>query len=174
MKHVIWQNINIRTDDWTDFLKEEHPEVTDEYEQYDLICEENDFQLDCEKENLNIELGSKIVIIADLGLWFGRRSAYKILDETNLRECLRFSPDCDYAEWFVEDGNFQSTQVHHDGRNRYTYRAIREDLSQDDLFRLEDEIISTKELMQMTRSLAPEVCKVFGWEVDSENIPAYN
>ncbi len=174
MKHVIWQNTDINTDDWVDFLQEEHPDVTDEHEQYDLILEENDFQFNCERENLNVELGSRIVIIADLGLWFGRRSGYKILDETNLRECLTFSPSCDFAEWFIEGGEFQSTQIHHDGRNCYTYRAIREDLSQDDLFRLEDEIIPTGELMQMTRSLAPEVCKVFGWEVDSENISAYN
>ena len=146
----------------------------DNDEKWMIVAAMNDSYLDDERHNLDVELNARIVIIADLGLWFGRRSAYKVLDETNLRECLTFSPSCDYAEWFVEDGELQARQIHHDGSNRYTYRAIRDDLTQDQLIHLEDDVLDTEELMDLTRSLAPDVCKVYGLEVDCENISAYN
>ena len=45
MIHTIWQNTGINIEDWTDFLEEEYPDVTDEYEQYRLVEEMNEMYI---------------------------------------------------------------------------------------------------------------------------------
>ena len=35
-KHIIWSNQNINVEDWQDFLDECYPDVTDEFDKYNL------------------------------------------------------------------------------------------------------------------------------------------
>lgn len=86
-KHVIWSNLNLNLEDWKDFLEEEHPDVTDEYEQYNLVSELNDEYLSDEQANCNIRIDGRIIAIANLGFWDGRRIGYKLLGH-NVKDCL--------------------------------------------------------------------------------------
>ena len=81
-KHTIWSNRNLNLDDWKDFLEEEHPLIEDEYEQYCIIDDMNIEYLYDERCNLNTEVDGRIIIIAGLGLWDGRKQAYRILSNT--------------------------------------------------------------------------------------------
>jgi len=161
-ERVIWDS-EIRLEDWKDFLKEEHPEVTDEYEQYVLCAELNDEYLDDERMNLDIELDNQILCIADLGFWNGRRSAYKIIHSGNIKDIL--SSETEIAKWYSDGYNVKCRATHHDGTNYYEYREIRKGK---DIEKLLDKLyhgepVSRKTLNYYTKSILPHVAKVYGW-----------
>lgn len=129
MKHIIWTS-EINLEDWKDFLQE-HPEASDEYEQYQLVAELNEDYRQDEKINLNKEING--VIIADLGLWDGLHHAFKEIK--NLNECLNYhtkgaSVD---LEVFVQNGSLKAIERHHDGINYYTFYQIKDGYTVDDL-----------------------------------------
>ena len=163
MKHIIWSNINLDLDDWKDFLEEEYPEITDEHEQYHLIEDMNMEYLDDERMNLNKKVDGRILVIADLGLWNGRKQGYKILSDT-ISDIL-YDRNCEYLEWYGDGHNIKATAHHHDGCNLYEYRVIREDRNIDNLLDViyNGEEITRKKLNYYTKSLYPEVAKIYGW-----------
>ena len=162
MKRTIWQNINLKIEDWKDFLEEYHPDVDDEYEQMDLIREMNSEYLWDERANLNKKIDGRILVLGDIGRWNGRFNGYKILDD-NISSILE--TDCDYCEWYSDGYNIKFKGHHHDGINYAEYRVIREDRNIENLL---DDIyngkeISRKKLNYYTKSLHSYVAKVYGW-----------
>ena len=162
MKRTIWQNIDLKIEDWKDFLEEYHPDVTDEYEQMDLIREMNSEYLWDERANLNKKIDGRILVLGDIGRWDGRVNGYKILDN-NISSILE--TDCDYCEWYSDGYNVKFKGHHHDGTNYHEYRVIREDKNIENLL---DDIyngkeISRKKLNYYTKSLHSYVAKVYGW-----------
>ena len=161
MKHMIWSS-EINLENWKDFLEEEHPDVTDEDEQYDLVRQMNNYYLYDERVNLHTDVDGRILVIANLGLWNGRVQGYKILSE-NIADILY--SDCDYAEWYSDGYNIKGTAWHHDGTNLYEYRVIRENRNIDNLLNAiyNGKEISRQKLNYYTKSLHPYVAKVYGW-----------
>ena len=162
-RHVIWSNRNLDINDWKDFLEEEYPEVTDEYEQYNLIEDMNMEYLEDERCNLNEKVDGRILVIADLGLWYGRRQGYKILGNT-ISDIL-YDRDGEYLEWYGDGYNIKATVSHHDGTNFYEYRVIREDRNIENLLDAiyNGEEINRKKLNYYTKSLYPYIAKIYGW-----------
>lgn len=168
-KHVIWSNIDINPDDWRDGYKEiaeenEWDEDTDdENNLWSYINETLEQYFGDEQMNLDKEVDGRILVIADLGLWHGRVSGYKILDRT-VSSILSMG-GCDYAEFYDDGYNIRATAHHHDGTNRYEYRIIREDRDIDRLLTAiyNGEQITRKKLNYYTRSLRPAVASVYGW-----------
>lgn len=138
-KRIIWSN---RDDD-------------DDQELLDMYLED-------ERANLNVNADGRILIIADLGLWNGRRQGYKILGR-KVSDIL--SDDADYIEWYGDGHNIRATATHHDGTNYYEYRVIREDRNIDKLLDAiyNGEEITRKKLNYYTKSLYSDVAKVYGW-----------
>lgn len=99
-KHIIWSNENLDLDDWRDDLLEQYPDA-DEYELYRLMDETNGEYLNDERVNLNIQLSQPILVIADLGLWNGRRQGYKEIPSGNIRDCLY--SQYDYTTWYPRE-----------------------------------------------------------------------
>lgn len=171
-KHIIWSNINLDINDWKDEYKEwleineiDDRDPDDENDIYDWMVETNNEYLYDEKMNLNVEVDSRILIIADLGLWNGRRSGYKILG-TNIKEIFNIeSSGFDFAEFYGDGYNIKATEHHHDGTNYYLYRVIREDRNIDNLLDAiyNGEEISRSKLNYYTKSLYKEVAAVYGW-----------
>lgn len=138
-KRIIWSNMNDTED----------PELQCMY-------------LEDERQNLNIIADGRILVIADLGLWNGRRQGYKILGK-RVSDIL-FS-DADYVEWYSDGHNIKATATHHDGTNYYEYRVIREDRNIENLLDAiyNGEEITRKKLNYYTKSLYRDVAKVYGW-----------
>ena len=84
-KMLIWNNTP-DFDDWKDELESEQSDYS-ERELIDLMYDTNNLYLEDEKMNLNVDLPQNILVIADLGLWDGRRQGYKQLGN-NLSQCL--------------------------------------------------------------------------------------
>lgn len=170
-KHIIWSNINLDIEDWRDGYKEfleindmdEDPD--DEEAIYKWMVETNDEYLGDEQMNLNKEVDGKILIIADLGLWNGRKPAYKILGK-NIKEIFNInSCGFDFAEFYGDGYNIRAVEHHHDGTNYYEYRVIREDRNIDNLLNAiyNGEEITRKKLNYYTKSLYKDVAQIYGW-----------
>ena len=161
MEHIIWSNTNVNVADYADFLQEEYPEVTDPDKQYELCCEMNDNYLDDERMNLNVVLPHAIICIADLGLWYGRRMGYKMIESGNIADCL-YTRDCDYCRY----NYLRFAGAHHDGTNRYLYRELR-DLSdrqmENFLEKLHTGRLTRRDITRYTTSVGVHVSKVYGW-----------
>ena len=167
-KRIIWSNMNINPDDWKEGYKEIAEEngweedTDDENNLWNYIYEELDHYIDDERMNLDVTTDGRILVIADLGLWYGRRQGYRILDG-NVKNIL--SADVDYVEWYSDGYNIKATATHHDGTNYYEYRVIREDRNIQNLLDAiyNGEEITRKKLNYYTRSLEPYVRRVYGW-----------
>ena len=168
-KRIIWSNIDLNPEDW----RKDYEEVARENEwdedisdpdnlwQY-MIATHNTY-LDDERYNLNKYLDGRILIIADLGLWNGRKQGYKIIDG-NISNIL-YDNDADFIEWYADQYNIRATAHHHDGTNHYLYREIREDrniqILLDDTYNGRE--ISRSKLNYYTRSIRPYVAEIYGW-----------
>ena len=166
MEHIIWSNFDVNVADYADFLQEEYPEVTDPNEQYELCCEMNANYLDNERDNLDIELLHPIICIADLGRWNCRRMGYKMLESSNIADCL-YDPECDYCTWYVDRFNdLRFTGTHHDGTNYYLYRELR-DLSDKQMENFLDKLhtgrLTRRDIRRYTTSIGSHIQKVYGW-----------
>lgn len=169
-KHVIWSNVDLHKCDWEDDYKEWAEENNVEPSEdglCDWIMQTNDMYFDDERMNLNKETEGRIMAIADLGFWNGRKMGYKLLGH-NVNECLRFEQSCDYAEFFCDRYDLKSAQYHHDGTHYITYREIRPEITSDQLDNFCRKIYNgkatQKDITRYTRSLRPLVKKVYGWE----------
>ena len=169
MKRTIWQNIDLKIEDWKDDYKEYieinefkalNPENEDEI--YDFMIDTNNSYLDDERANLNKKIDGRILVLGDIGRWNGRFNGYKILDD-NISSI--FETDCDYCEWYSDGYNIKFKGIHHDGVNYAEYRVIREDRNIENLL---DDIydgkeISRKKLNYYTKSLHSYIAEIYGW-----------
>ena len=163
MKRIIWQNLDVDADDYKDFLEEYYPEVTDEDEKQRLVWELNETYLEDEIMNLDIQLENPIIVIADLGLWYGRRSGYRVIDSGNINEI--FSEfNCEYQKWYADAYNVRFTGYHHDGANHYVYRMIK-NVDKLDLVlnKIYNGTLTKQDMSRYTKSIRPEVAAVYGW-----------
>jgi len=125
-------------------------------------CKNNDLYLDDERANLDITLDNKILCIASMGLWNGRKQGYKILTN-NIKDILY--SDCDYCSWYSDGYNIKAKLVHHDGTNYIEYREIKNNDNIDNLLNdiYNGKTISRARLNYYTKSILPKVSKVYGW-----------
>jgi hypothetical protein len=139
-------------------------DLDDEDKLYDFMCNTNNAYLCDDRMNLNQRTDGRILVIADLGLWYGRKQGYKILGD-NIMGIL-YSEDAEYVEWYSDGYNIKATASHHDGTNYYEYRVIREDRNIDNLLDAiyNGETINRKKLNYYTKSLHSYVAKAYGWQ----------
>ncbi len=168
-KHTIWSNLNLNVNDWRDGY-EEHCEINDiEYDPDDegaleeFMIETNDSYFDDEHMNLDKDTDGRILCIADLGLWDGRKSGYKILG-VNINNIFDIG-GFDYAEFYGDGKDIRAKEIHHDGTNFYLYRIIREDRDVNKLLEAiyNGEEISSQKLNYYTWSLYKDVADIYGW-----------
>lgn len=173
-KHIIWSNYNLNLDDWMEGIKE-NLDINDvdysdwdESRFYEEMVETNDMYFDDESYNLNLPTEGRIIEIADIGLWNGRRMGYNLLNENNIRACLNFKQDCEYGEWWVDShNNLRSRQSHHDGTYFILYREVKPEITSDQLdnfcWKIYNGKATARDITRYTRSLGKRVKDVYGW-----------
>lgn len=168
--HVIWSNIDLDYDrDWKDELTELYPDAS-ESERHELMYEINDCNLEDARADLNISLGLPILVIADLGLWFGRRTGYKVITSGNITDCLCAERDDDYVTWSVDElGDLVCRAHHHDGVNHYLYRVFKPGTTESQRDLLKDKIAHGKatrrDITKVTARLGDAIAKVYGFKI---------
>ncbi len=166
-RHIIWSNYDLDYEDWRDDLEAEYPELTED-ERIALMYEINGDYLDDERVNLNIQLSQPILVIGDLGLWYGRRSGYKEIESGNIRDCLY--ADTDYSTWYVDKlGDLRCDAIHHDGTDHYLYRAYKDGVRESQIDLLKDKLyrgIATRaDVTRITRRLGDDIARVYGFSI---------
>jgi hypothetical protein len=128
----------------------------------DRIYDSINLQYEDEECLLNKELDGRVIAIADLGLWYGRRTGYKILSR-NLNSILD-SIACDEFRVYADRYNVRAEGYHHDGHHYIEYRELREDRNYqillDKLYSQEE--VSRQEINYYTRSLRGRVREIYG------------
>lgn len=163
--NVIWTNYHLNLEDWRESLEELYPHYSDE-ELCDKMHDTNDVNLEDERYNLNIQLSAPILVIADLGLWYGRRTGYREIESGNIRDCLYSNTD--YTTWYVDkDGEFCCEAIHHDGTNYYRYRAYKDGVTDKQIDDLKEKLYcgtaTEKDIDKVTRRLGNDIGQVYGW-----------
>jgi hypothetical protein len=122
-----------------------------------------DYCFDDEVGNLNKDLDNKILVIAELHLWNGVKSGFKILDRQNLNEVM-YASQGDSMKVYVEGRDIKMEDCHHDGTNIYTFRLIK---NMDNIHNLTDKIFngdfSSKDISRYTKSMGKLVRDIYGW-----------
>lgn len=163
--HLIWSDYHIDYEDWREQLEEDYPDLSED-ERYRTMLEINAGYLDDERSNLDIQLSQPIIVIADLGLWNGRRTGYKEIQSGNIKDCLYSNHD--FSTWYVDKlGDLRCDDVHHDGTNHYLYRVFKDTASAEQRENLENKLYYGKatraDITRVTRRLGDEIGKVYGW-----------
>ena len=170
--HHIWQNYELNLEDWKEGLLENReinglPTDVDDDTLTEEMYELNNNYLDDECMNLNIRTEGRIVCIADIGLWNGRRLGYKLYGH-NIGECLEFFGSCDYADFYVDRYDFRCKQTHHDASTYAVFRELKPNLSSDQvdnfLWKIYNGKATQKDITRYTNSLKERIKKVYGWK----------
>ena len=168
----------IYTDDYSEYDKNdlkaevieynEHKkedDITDDdiYEQF-LLDDElwaDDLSFDLKEIDKNID--GTIIAIADLGLWDGRRMAYKEIK--NLPDICSVFEDINTLE-IDRYNNLTLAAAHHDGTNYITFREIKPELSDWQVNQFEDKIYygkaTKKDITRYTRSIGKAFREYYG------------
>ena len=148
-----------------EFLSEVNPEIEQTEENItDEIYFRIDQSFEDERNNLFRIIDGRILCIADIGRWNGRRSGYKILGN-NLNEVLTCDIGCDEKEIYCDSYNVYAHGYHHDGYNTVEFREIREDRN---IENLTDKLysgmpVTRREINYYTKSLRPYVKSIYGF-----------
>lgn len=166
-KHIIWSNYHLDYADWKEDLEAEYPDLPEE-ERISLMYEINDEYLGDERINLNIQLSQPILVVADLGLWYGRRTGYREIQSGNIRDCLY--SEVDYATWYVNRrGDLCCDAIHHDGTNHYLYRVYKDDARESQIDLLKEKLYNgtatRADITRVTRRLGDEIARVYGFSI---------
>lgn len=166
-KHIIWSNYDLDYEDWKDDLEENYPELS-EQERITLMYEINGDYLEDERTNLNVQLSAPILVIGDLGLWYGRRMGYKEIASGKISDCLY--SDMDYSTWYVDRlGDLRYDAIHHDGTNHYLYRTYKPGVRQSQIDNLKEKLYygtaTRADITRITRRLGDEIAKVYGFSI---------
>lgn len=142
------------------YIEDNAQEIFEKEPTEDEIWEKAAEMVDMEYEDMRSLLNKKydynIICFADLGLWNGRREAHKILGH-NLNECLKgFIQGDTNLHVYVDRYNLCADESHHDGTNHYTFKVLKNDISN-----LEE--ASYNMLKKNSRSLRKDVKEIFGW-----------
>lgn len=169
-RHIIWSNYNLNFDDWRDDLEEQYPGLP-ESELVSLMYDINNGYLDDERANLDIQLNSPILVIADLGLWYGRRSGYGEIKSGNIKDCLYSEQD--YSTWYVDSlGDLRCDAVHHDGTNHYLYRVYKDGVRESQIDLLKEKLYrgsaTRADITRVTRRLGDDIAKVYGFSIKGQ------
>ena len=133
---------------------------------YDSDSEDSDIWFHDEMANLDIPLGRDMVVIADLGLWNGRHSGYRLIHNANVKYVLRQAQGDFYkVEWDADTDDVVAEDVHHDGTNYYTFRLAKANVNLDKLCDLIYRGVATQEdIDRYTMPIGKYVRKVYGWK----------
>ena len=161
---VIWNNNGY--DEWERCMLIDYPDEASREEEnieisYERYMDDMDNALYDERANLDVPVDGVIVCFADLGLWDGHHQGAKKFG-SYVKNILH--SDCEFNDWFCDRYNVRCEASHHDGSNSYLYRVAKDEEQANRLVQaIAYEDMTEEEFRKATRSLRPDVAKVYGW-----------
>lgn len=155
MKKIILytNNYNFETEK-KEFLEyHDKKECTDD-EVYNWINDIQETDYDNIKDELKT-LPNNLIAIADVGLWYGTRKGYKLI---NNDEILSLVSNCDYIDVYIEGNDLKIKGDHHDGTNYITIRQLK-DISDTIQDRLESSIYNNSNCLYYIKKYTKSIGK---------------
>jgi hypothetical protein len=156
-------------ENYEDFVREEYPDIEEDSQAYwGIISEETQFCYECELDNMKaVDISEGMIIIANLGLWYGLKRGYKEVRGYTVKDALEQCSHRDYMD--IDFGINESNDLyyrghHHDGTNHMVVRRWRKGLSDEAKDRLMDSIYEGKEINidWYTRPIGKEIKAYYG------------
>ena len=168
--YVIWSNEYLDWDDWHEAFEEVYSDAPEE-KKYQLMSECNAEYLEDARQEMNVCVGSPIIVIADIGRWDGRHTGYRIFDSGKLRDCLY--TELDGVTWYVDNnGDFRMDGFHHDGHNYYLYRKFREgipdEVREEFCEKILEHTLTEADIEAVTERLGDDIGKIYGFSIPSQ------
>lgn len=168
IQHVIWTNDVLDAEDRVEkdqsfiddfYMEEGHVETEDEL--YDRAYWYVEEWREDEAYNLeSIKLSGNVLVTADLGLWYGRRSGFKVIKAKDAGDLLYAGLD-DTVEYSTDNrGRLVVHGCNHDGSSTYYLYEIKEGV--DPAF-IEDRMYEGKPVKQYVRSIGRRINELYGF-----------
>lgn len=118
--------------------------------------------------DLNVQYNMPILIIADLGLWNGRRHGSVLIRSGRLSDCFRTNCDCATWYWYVDGRkNLRCDAYHHDGHNHYLYRVFKPGVSDTQIKNLQYKIAegaaTSADISRLTSRVGDAIAEIYGF-----------
>ena len=169
-EYVIWSNEYLDWADWQEAFDGEFDHCSEE-EKFQLMNNLNNDYLEDDRREMDVSVGSPIIIIADIGKWDGRHTGYRILESGNLKDCLY--TELDGVAWYVDNkGDFRMDGFHHDGHNYYLYRKFKEgiddDVREDFCEKILEHTLTEEDIEAVTERLGDDIAKIYGFTLPGQ------
>lgn len=169
-KYPIWSDDLGELEDWREAF-EDGEDLSDD-ELYYRATELNFEFLNDERTRLrDIDLEQPAVIIADLDLWDGHRSAYRCPLASTVGDLLyRSARSTKTDEWYINElGDLCCEEGHHDGVNHYLYRMWKPGTSDRQRMNLLTKIYlgtaTRKDITRVTTRIGDKIAAYYGWTI---------
>lgn len=149
---------NMTDKEWEEYCHDNECSIDD----YDERTWVNNINFEADYYNLeailsNLNVSDEIIVIADLGLWNGKRIGYKILDN-DASSIINGIDYYEYPEIEMNDNNeLYAIDAHHDGTNYYRFRVWRSRVSEKSKEKFLDSIyygeVSENDITKYTKAL---------------------
>lgn len=128
-------------------------------------CDCNSMTYNDEVANLDKQLDGVVIAIGTVGLWKGRRPAYKILTH-NLNSILSIATD--HNEFYSDGRNVRSENHHHDGTHKMVFRVAKPERTKEQIVSFLEryangEELTAQKLAYYTKSIHPYIAEFYGW-----------
>ncbi len=169
-EYVIWSNEYLDWADWHEAFEEDYSDAS-ESKKFELMSVLNGEYLEDERRNMDVQVGTPIIIIADIGKWDGRHTGYRVIDSGCLKDCLY--TELDGVTWYVDNrGDFRMDGYHHDGHNYYLYRKFREGVSDEDRedfqCKILEHTLTEEDIDRVTERLGEDIAKIYGFTLPDQ------
>ena len=164
-EYTIWTS-DVYDEDYFAELRENYPDLSED-EIWSIAIDGNNETLDEIRANLSdVIFPNQIIIIGNIGRWNGPVNGYKILDG-KLSDCFQSFVHGDSELTFTfKDKDLHATEIHHDGRNYYRFRAFRDNMTeqqkQNFIHRVCSGVVTEHDIAYYTKTVMPyKIRKLF-------------
>lgn len=175
-KHIIWQDAIYEDEKYyEDDYREQISSgdfTEEEMSLQDYVNERVSTFYDDEIMNLHKDIPNGIIVIGSLGLWDGRKLAYREKEYNNLNDCLKEHNDnCYLKVYFDDEGELIAEESHHDGTNYLTYREWKDGVTEEQKEVLKDALYyhytNYLDIMEKyTNKMGHYVAEIYGLEIN--------
>ena len=169
-EYVIWSNEYLDWANWHEAFEEDYSDASEE-KKYQLMSDLNAEYLEDERREMDVQVESPIIVIADIGRWDGRHTGYREIESGCLKDCLY--TELDGVTWYVDNrGDFRMDGYHHDGHNYYLYRRYRDDATPDAIEAFQgkilDHTLTEEDIDRVTIRLGDDIAKIYGFTLPDQ------
>lgn len=167
---VLWSDHHFDAEAEAELIADFYPEASKD-QLISIAYENNQMALEEIRQTLNVHLGNRIFVFADLGLWNGRQQDFQLSTSDCLSSC--FYTNLDSAEWYIDgNGDLRCDAYHHDGINHYLYRECKKDFPKGRLvamvYRALDNKMTREDISCVSNPIGGRIAEIYGFELANE------